>query len=98
MGKIGSQEKNQFENIENKNMTVKKKKVQLMNRMDTTEEGISELEDKIKGFSQNINQKGKKINYQRKVMDTRSRNFNICLTGITKEEKKENGMEEIIWV
>lgn len=30
-------------------------------------------------------------------MDTRSRNF-ICLTGITKEEKKENGKEETIWI
>lgn len=59
MGKIGCKEKNHLENMENKNMTVKtKKKVQLLYRMDTTVEGISELEDRVKGFSQDINQKG----------------------------------------
>lgn len=31
-----------------------------MNRMNTTEEEISELEDRLKGFSQNISQKGRK--------------------------------------
>lgn len=31
-------------------------------------------------------------------MDSISRNFNICLMDITKEEKKENGREEAICI
>lgn len=51
---------------ENKNMTVKKK-----SSIDEHNEhnwGISELEDRLKGFSQNISQKGKKIIRQKLIL------------------------------
>lgn len=48
--KMGCQEKNQLEDMENQNVTVKTKKVQLTNKMNTIDEGITELEDKIKGI------------------------------------------------
>lgn len=59
MGKIGCKEKNHLENMENKNMTVKtKKKFNYFTEWTQLWKESVSWKTRVKGFSQDINQKG----------------------------------------